>query len=116
MTGTHRKQKRTTTTDDYAAMLARMLRAYGKRIGEDPAAGLTHLRDLEQALADAVNLGIYTANHEGGRSINQMADALGVSKQAIHKRVSLGEHLARVRVKQQAAVARVARPRELPPA
>jgi hypothetical protein len=118
MAGQHRRRKRATTTDDYAAMMARMVRAYGKRIGTDPQAGLAHLRELEAAMADAVNLGIYSANRDGGRSINDLADMLGVSKQAIHNRVKLGEQLAvqRGRQDQAAITARVAKPRELPPA
>lgn len=116
MTGQHRK-RRPTTTDDYAAMLARMLRAYGTRIGQDPEAGLARLRELEQALADAANVGIYTANKTGGHSINQLADVLGVSKQAVHKRVGLGELVARQRERAQRrsiSQARRAAPKALP--
>jgi hypothetical protein len=58
MTGLHRRRKRVTTTGSYAAMLARMLRAYGARIGTEPAEGLAHLRELETAMTDATNLGI----------------------------------------------------------
>ena len=96
-------------------MMTRMLRAYGKRIGQDPNAGLSHLRQLEAELADAVNLGIWTANRIGGHSINQLADMLGVSKQAVHKRVGLGEQIARQSERTQPAVTatRVAQPREL---
>jgi predicted DNA binding protein len=118
VTGIHRKRKRTTSGEQYAAMLRRMLTAYGTRIGQDPASGLTHLRELEQALTDAENLGIYTANRTGGHSINELADILGVSKQAVHKRVLAGEQLARQRDRaheRDLPTARVARPRELPP-
>jgi hypothetical protein len=117
MAGLHRRRKRTTTTDDYSAMLARMLRSYGNRIGQDPEAGLAHLRNLEAELTAAVNVGIYTANRVGGHSINQLADILGVSKQAVHKRVGIGEQIARQR--EQADRKRItlqaAKPRELPP-
>ena len=119
MTGIHRKRKRTTTGEQYAAMLRRMLTAYGTRIGQDPASGLTHLRELEQALTDAENLGIYTANRTGGHSINELADILGVSKQAVHKRVLAGEQIAKQRDRRPrpaVTAARVAQPRELPPA
>jgi hypothetical protein len=114
MAGIHRRRKRTTTTDDYSAMLARMLRSYGNRIGQDPEAGLGHLRDLEAELADAVNLGIYTANKVGGHSINQLADHLGVSKQAVYKRVQLGEIVQRQRDRRERTTLRAAKPRELP--
>jgi hypothetical protein len=93
MAGLHRRRKRTTTTDDYAAMLRRMLAAYGRRIGEEPAAGLAHLRELESALTDATNLGIYTAN-QAGHSHNQIAAMLGISKAAAIKRAKLGEQIA----------------------
>jgi hypothetical protein len=116
MAGIHRRRKRVTTTDDYAAMLRRMVLAYGTRIGAEPAAGLAHLRELEQAMTDATNLGIYTANRVGGHSINELAAILGVSKQAVHKRVGLGEQIAKSRTRTRpAATARMARPRELPP-
>lgn len=115
MTGTHRRRKRTTTTDQYAAMLTRMVRAYGTRIGAEPAEGLAHLRELEQAMTDAVNLGIYTANRAGGHSLNELADTLGVSKQAVSKRVGLGEQIARERNRAAITGTRVAKPRALPP-
>lgn len=117
MTGLHRRRKRTTGADEYAAMLRRMLAAYGKRIGEDPAASLAHLRELESTLTDSVNLGLFLANKSGGHSINELADVLGVSKQAIHKRVGLGELVERERTKPRRSVtgARKATPRELGP-
>ena len=75
-------------------MLMRMIYGYGVRVGEDPA-GLAHLRDLETAMRDAVNIGIYAANKLEDRpySINEIAAILGVSKQAVHKRVQLGEQV-----------------------
>lgn len=96
MTGVHRKRKRKpTTTEDYAAMLVRMIRAYGPRIGQDPAAGLEKLREIEAELTSAVNGGLYLANKTGGHSVNELAEVLGVSKQAIHKRVQAGEAIAK---------------------
>jgi hypothetical protein len=114
VTGLHRKRKRETTSDDYAAMLARMMASYGKRIGDDPAASLAHLRELETALTDATNHGLYLANKVGGHSINELASHLGVSKQAVFKRVGLGAQVARRRQKNSFPT-RTARPRELPP-
>jgi hypothetical protein len=119
MIGRHRK-RRPVGDDEYAAMLQRMIRAYGKRIGQDPAASLPHLRDLEQALTDSVNHGIWTANKVGSHSVNQLAGMLGVSKQAIFKRVALGEQVERDRDKQrrtgqELGQFRRARPKELPP-
>jgi predicted transcriptional regulator len=115
MAGLHRRRKRTTSADDYATMLTRMMASYGKRIGDDPAASLAHLRDLESALTDATNHGLYLANKVGGHSINELADHLGVSKQAVFKRVGLGAEIARQRERRQQATLRAAKPRELPP-
>lgn len=78
-------------TSDYVAFLRRAIYGYGRRIGDDPAA-LVHLRELEDALRDAVNLGTYLAKK--GRdhySQNEQAAILGVSRQAVAKRIGLGE-------------------------
>ena len=79
-------------TSEYVAMMMRIIIGYGERIGDDPVA-LTHLRDLEAVTRDAVNAGIYLANRSGERpySINEIAAIMGISKQAVHKRVQLGE-------------------------
>lgn len=97
-------------TSDYVAFLKRAIYGYGRRIGDDPAA-LVHLREMEDALRDAVNLGAYLANQ--GRdhySQNEQARILGVTRQAMAKRIKLGEQ---VHVRQEAertagAVVRIA--------
>jgi hypothetical protein len=94
MPGRHRASKgpqRITETSDYVAMMTRIITAFGDRIAADPAA-LAHLRDLQDVLADQVNRGIFEANK--GRhhySQNEMAAILGTSRQAIAKRIRLGE-------------------------
>lgn len=94
MPGRHRlpARRRNTETSEYVAMMMRIIIGYGERIGQDPA-GLVHLRDLEAVTRDAVNAGIYLANKSGDRpySINEIAGLMGISKQAVHKRVKLGE-------------------------
>ena len=95
MTGKH-VARRQTETSDYAAMLTRMIYAYGTRIADDPG-GLVHLAQLRDALTDAADMGIAAANDQDLQpdraqrySINEMAAILGVSKQAVHKRVVRG--------------------------
>ena len=118
MAGLHRRRKRATTTDQYATMLTRMMRAYGKRIAEEPAAALAHLREIETALTDATNLGIFLAT-QSGQSPTDIADVLGISRQAIYKRAALGQRVddlgRQPQVNTGVTTARVARPRELPP-
>lgn len=112
MAGRHVRKRgnRTTESSEYAAMMMRIIYGYGYRIGEDPAA-LVHLRDLEAGMRDAVNLGIYAANRLGDRpySINEIAAMMGTSKQAVHKRVKLGEavYLALETARSNGAVVRL---------
>jgi hypothetical protein len=93
MTGKHRaprRPQRITETSDYVAMMTRIIAAYGDRIANDPVA-LAHLRDLQATLADQVNRGIFEANQGQDRySQNEMARILGVTRQAIAKRIQLG--------------------------
>jgi len=73
-------------------MLLRMITAFGDRIAEDPAA-LVHLREIQTTLTEQVNRGIWQANaQQDGYSQNHMAAMLEVSRQAIAKRVHLGEN------------------------
>ena len=119
MTGRHRlpvRRKRNTETSEYVAYLMRIIIGYGVRIGSDPVA-LIHLRDIENVTRDAVNAGIYLANHTGERpySINEIAAimhcSIGNSKSQLHKaRMRLRQLLqeterARAREQRQAAKA-----------
>jgi hypothetical protein len=87
-----RQERRKTETAEFAAMLTRMLYAYGYRVSQDPA-DLGYLRDLEAAFRDAVNLGIYAANKLGDRpyGIGEIGKILGITKQSVHARVKAGE-------------------------
>jgi ribosomal protein S20 len=94
MPGRHRAKsdpKRVTETSDYVAMMTRIITAFGDRVAAD-AAALAHLRDLQEVLADQVNRGIFEANKGRNHySQNDMAAILGVSRQAVAKRIRLGE-------------------------
>jgi predicted transcriptional regulator len=89
--GTHsRPGRRETETSDYVAFMLRVADGYGKRIADDPAA-LVHAKDIQQALADAINRGVFEANAGRGHySQNEMASMLGVSRQAIQQRIKTG--------------------------
>jgi hypothetical protein len=85
MAGKHRaprRSQRTTETSDYVAMLTRIIAAYGDRVAADPVA-LAHLRDLQTALTDQVNRGIFQASRSSAHySQNEIARIPGVSRQA----------------------------------
>ena len=86
-----RGPQRITETSDYVAMMTRIITAFGDRIATDPAA-LAHLRDLQDVLTDQVNRGIFEANKgRNSYSQNEMAAILGISRQAIAKRIGRGE-------------------------
>lgn len=93
-------------------MLMRMLRAYGRRVAEDPDHALADLRAIETELTNAVNLGLNDAL-QAGKSATELASMLGVSRQAIYKRADLGAKVARQRERQAATTMRKAAPREL---
>lgn len=95
MTGRHRADggtapKRVVESSDYVAFLTRAMIAWGDRVASDPAA-LVHLRELEQTLVQQTNRGIWEANERGGYSQNEMAAILGTSRQAVAKRINLGQ-------------------------
>lgn len=85
-----RRAQRVTETSDYVAMLTRLMVAWGDRVAADPAA-LVHFRELEAALVQQTNRGVFEANRRGGYSQNEMARMLDTSRQAIAKRARLGE-------------------------
>lgn len=90
--GRRKDARRAVETSEYAAMMIRVIFGYGRRVGDDPA-GLAHLRGIEAALRDAVNMGIFTANKSGGcpYSLAEIGGILGITKQSVHKRRQLGE-------------------------
>jgi hypothetical protein len=118
MAGKHRRsddaQKprtpRVTETSDYVAMMKRIILGYGQRVGADPVA-LVHLRELQQAFVDATNLGMFYANRgDSHYSQNEQAAILGVSRQAIAKRIGLGEevHVRLEAIRDSGALVRIA--------
>lgn len=78
--------KRVRDSDEYAAMLRRMIRAYGRRVGEgdpDDLADLVALREvLETVIDDAVN----DQRRITGYSWADVARGLGTTRQAAQMR------------------------------
>jgi hypothetical protein len=75
-----------------AAAICRMLIAYGHRIGNDPSA-LAYIPAIDAIRTAAINMGIAEANRrpDSPYSLAEIAAITGVSRQAVHKRVKLGE-------------------------
>lgn len=73
------------TDADFAAMMRRMLRAYGRRVGTGDTYDLSDLADFaalcEQTLREAV-----WAQRAAGASWAEVGAALGITKQAAAKR------------------------------
>lgn len=88
-----------TESDQYAAAVARMLWALGRRISTDPGA-LAYVPEVEQVFRDAVNLGYALAN-EAGWSQSEMAAITGITQQAAAKRVKAGRAV-RARIEAEA--------------
>ena len=87
--GRHRRTQ--TETSDFVAMMHRFTIAWGDRVAADPAA-LVHLEGLMTALVDQTNRGVFEANRgEQHYSQSEMGRFLGVSRQAVAKRIGLGE-------------------------
>ena len=106
-----RRRKRVTETEDYVAMLLRMIYNLADRIAGDPAAA-AHLEDLKAALGAAGNIGLWAANKTGDCpwSVNELALLTGKSKQAMHQQVQRGEQLAAAlaELRARGAVVRIA--------
>jgi hypothetical protein len=88
------RRRRSTETEEYAAMLLRLIYRYGERIAGDPAAAV-HLAELKQALGIVGNIGLFAANTIGEKpwSVNELAALMGISKQSVHEQVRRGEGL-----------------------
>jgi DNA-directed RNA polymerase specialized sigma24 family protein len=126
MGGTHRKRTRRPVTDsEYGKMMRRMTVAWQRRALTSPSAELADgyaaeaiTQELAEQLRQVTNVAIYRAQI-AGRSYGDIATELGMTKAAVIKRGRLGETLVRQlngHGGQAAIAARIAQPRELPPA
>lgn len=70
---------------EYAAMMRRMVRAYGRRVADADPEDLADLLALHAAIEEAVTEAV-TGQRAAGFSWGQIAHGLGVSRQAAHER------------------------------
>lgn len=86
------RAKRQTETSDYAAFLLRAIARLGERIADDPAM-LAHVPDIQKAVTDNVNRGIWLAKNKSWQpySLAEMGDIYGCKWQNIQQRAKRGE-------------------------
>lgn len=86
------RQARVVESSEYAAMLERLIIRYGERAAEDPAI-LAHAQHLQQALTDAINMGIHAATRQGRQpySLAEIGRIMGIAYQSAQKRARRGE-------------------------
>lgn len=81
-----RRRRKLVETSDYAEMMERMVRSYGRRVANGDPADLAELitlgRLLDQVIAEAVH-GMMDAH---GITWSEIAAAAGMTKQGAHKR------------------------------
>lgn len=73
-------------TTEYAGMLRRMIRSYGKRVGQADVEDLAEMMALHAALDAAIAQAVETQRDELGRSWADIAAAAGTSRQAAQMR------------------------------
>ncbi|MEV0311892.1 hypothetical protein [Nonomuraea fuscirosea] len=80
-------------TEDYIAMLHRMIEALARRLADDPV-GLVHVEPLREHLRDAMNTAIaINQGKPGGYSFGELAKILGIKRESVYERAIKGRAL-----------------------
>lgn len=77
-----RRLTQETETPDYAAMLSRMLRAYGRRVGDGDEVDLARMVEFRDELEAAIGEAVRGQRERHGRSWAYVAAGLGITRQA----------------------------------
>jgi hypothetical protein len=72
-------------TPDYAAMMRRMVAAYGRRVGAGDLPDLADMLEVRDLLDDAI-AGAVRAQNADGKSWAAIGDVFGTSRQAAQQR------------------------------
>ncbi|GAA2212496.1 hypothetical protein GCM10009850_079580 [Nonomuraea monospora] len=88
-----RHRRRVVETEEYVAMLHRMVDALARRLSDDPV-GLVHVEPLREHLRDAMNIAI-ALNQEKprGYSFGELAEILGMRRESVYERAVRGRTL-----------------------
>lgn len=85
-----RRARREYETDEYLAMLERMIRRAGERVAEADEPELARLNRMTGLLREAVKVGARGQAARQG-SMTWVARALGITRQAAHERFAVRE-------------------------
>ncbi len=86
---TSKRRKRVTENDEYAAFLARALRAYSRRIASGDIDALTAMATLATGLDHAMSEAITDLRARHGYSWAEIGARLGITRQAAQQRWGL---------------------------
>lgn len=78
-------RKREYETPEFANMVERLIRAYGKRVGAADEVDLARMVEIRQAFDDAIRDAVWR-QREDGRSWAEIAAGLGTTRQAAQMR------------------------------
>lgn len=78
--------KRERENPEYAAMLRRMIRAYGRRVADADPEDLAELVALRETLDQAITEAVNGQRQAYGRSWADVARGLGMTRQSAHER------------------------------
>lgn len=73
-------------TPEYAAMLKRMIRTYGKRVAEADDVDLAEMLAVKAELDEAIRVAVRGQREQLGRSWADIARGLGVTRQSAFER------------------------------
>lgn len=82
----YKRPRRYTETVDFIAMVARLVRAAGKRVSTADMDELRALVDLRTELDDVIESAVIAVMDNGGYSWQDIGETLGISRQAAWKR------------------------------
>lgn len=75
----------TTETDDFAAFLSRIIRAYERRVAEGDDVDLARMLEIRNELDDAIQ-GAVDGLRRQGHSWDYIAKGAGITRQSAHER------------------------------
>ncbi len=86
LTPRRKRSRRPIEPTDYAAMMRRMIRAYGRRVADADVEDLADMLAVRAELDAAIAFAVRTSRERWGRSWADIGRAAGVTRQTAHER------------------------------